>query len=74
MISPLSLHTVNDLPGALIQIRRCLKPDGLFLAALPGGRTLFELRECLMQAELEGVRQRQTAHQRRSLTNNKWDP
>jgi NADH dehydrogenase [ubiquinone] 1 alpha subcomplex assembly factor 5 len=52
-VSPLSLHTVNDLPGALIQIRRCLKPDGLFLAALPGERTLHELRECLMQAELE---------------------
>ncbi|HTK83730.1 MAG TPA: methyltransferase domain-containing protein [Patescibacteria group bacterium] len=52
VVSPLSLHTVNDLPGALIQIRRCLKPDGLFLGALPGGRTLFELRECLMEAEL----------------------
>ncbi len=52
VISPLSLHTVNDLPGSLIQIRRCLKPDGLFLGTLPGGRTLFELRECLMEAEL----------------------
>jgi SAM-dependent methyltransferase len=52
VVSPLSLQTVNDLPGVLIQIRRCLKPDGLFLGALPGGRTLFELRESLMEAEL----------------------
>jgi SAM-dependent methyltransferase len=49
----LSLHFVNDLPGALIQIRRALKPDGLFLAALPGGRTLHELRTAFMQAEEE---------------------
>lgn len=48
-----ALHLVNDLPGALVQIRRCLKPDGLFLAAMPGGDTLFELRQCLTQAELE---------------------
>ncbi len=52
IISPLSLHTVNDLPGALIQINRALKPDGLFLGALLGGETLFELRDCMMQAEL----------------------
>jgi NADH dehydrogenase [ubiquinone] 1 alpha subcomplex assembly factor 5 len=51
--SVLTLHTVNDLPGALIQIRRALKPDGLFLAAMAGGETLFELRECLMEAELQ---------------------
>jgi SAM-dependent methyltransferase len=48
-----SLHWVNDLPGALTQIRYELKPDGLFLAALPGGTTLFELREALLKAELE---------------------
>lgn len=42
--SILSLHSVNDLPGALIQIRRVLKPDGVFLAALFGGDTLRELR------------------------------
>jgi len=52
VISPLSLHSVNDLPGALIQINHALKPDGLFLAALFGGETLFELRECMMQAEI----------------------
>jgi SAM-dependent methyltransferase len=53
VISNLALHWVNDLPGALIQIRQALKPDGLFLAALLGGDTLFELRRCLMEAELE---------------------
>ena len=51
VISVLSLHTVNDLPGALIQIRRVLKPDGLFLAALFGGETLHELREAFMAGE-----------------------
>jgi SAM-dependent methyltransferase len=47
------LHWVNDLPGALIQIRRALKPDGLFLGAVLGGDTLSELRATLMEAELE---------------------
>lgn len=51
--SALGLHAVNDLPGALAQIRRSLKPDGLFLAAFFGGGTLGELREALAQAELE---------------------
>jgi SAM-dependent methyltransferase len=53
IVSALSLHLVNDLPGALIQICRALKPDGLFLGALLGGRTLVELREAFMQAEME---------------------
>ncbi|MEE9479386.1 MAG: methyltransferase domain-containing protein [Kiloniellales bacterium] len=53
VFSLLSLHWVNDLPGALVQIRRALKPDGLFLAALLGGETLTELRGALMQAEIE---------------------
>jgi len=53
IFSTLSLHTVNDLPGALVQMRRALKPDGLFMASLFGGETLFELREALAQAELE---------------------
>lgn len=52
ILSCLSLHWVNDLPGALIQIRRALKPDGLFLAALFGGATLVELREALLEAEI----------------------
>ena len=52
-VSNLTLHWVNDLPGTLLQIRRCLKPDGLFLAATLGGDTLIELRECLMAAEIE---------------------
>lgn len=52
-VSLLALHGVNDLPGALIQIRRALKPDGLFIAALLGGSTLTELRQALTQAEAE---------------------
>jgi SAM-dependent methyltransferase len=51
--SALSLQLVNDLPGALIQIRRALRPDGLFLGAVLGGDTLQELREAFLQAELE---------------------
>ncbi len=51
IVSALSLQFANDLPGALAQIRRALKPDGLFMAALPGGATLHELRACLMRAE-----------------------
>ncbi len=53
IVSGFSLHWVNDLPGALVQIRHALKPDGLFLAAMPGGETLFELRDALMRAELQ---------------------
>jgi NADH dehydrogenase [ubiquinone] 1 alpha subcomplex assembly factor 5 len=53
ILSCFSLHWVNDLPGALAQIRHALKPDGLFLAAMAGGTTLYELREALMRAELE---------------------
>lgn len=52
IVSNLTLHWINDLPGALIQIRNVLKPDGLFLAALPGGQTLYELRTSLIEAEL----------------------
>jgi SAM-dependent methyltransferase len=53
VVSTLALHWVNDLPGAMIQIRRALKPDGLFLGALFGGETLTELRQCLTLAEAE---------------------
>ncbi|WP_119304519.1 methyltransferase domain-containing protein [Dongia deserti] len=52
ILSNLALHWVNDLPGALVQIRSSLKPDGLFLASLFGSGTLTELRSCLMEAEL----------------------
>jgi SAM-dependent methyltransferase len=51
--SALALQSVNDLPGALIQIRRALKPDGLMLAALLCGDTLTELRQAFAQAESE---------------------
>jgi SAM-dependent methyltransferase len=52
-ISIYALQTVNDLPGALIQMRLALKPDGLVIAALAGGDTLFELRHALTVAESE---------------------
>ena len=53
IVSGLALHRVNDLPGALIQIRRALRPDGLFMAALLGARALSELRQVLIEAEAE---------------------
>jgi SAM-dependent methyltransferase len=53
VVSALALQLVNDLPGALIQIRRALKPNGLFLAALLGGDTLTELRQAFATAEEE---------------------
>jgi SAM-dependent methyltransferase len=53
VVSALALQYVNDLPGALVQIRRALKPDGLFLAALIGGDTLTELRQSFAAAEVE---------------------
>ncbi|MDX3807318.1 methyltransferase domain-containing protein [Bosea thiooxidans] len=52
-VSLLALHGVNDLPGALVQIKRTLKPDGLFMACLLGGRSLQELRQALLEAESE---------------------
>lgn len=53
IVSLMSLHWANDLPGALAQIRRALKPDGLFLGTLLGAGTLKELRGVLTEAELE---------------------
>ena len=53
VVSALALQFVNDLPGTLVQIRRALKPDGLFLAALIGGDTLTELRQAFAAAEAE---------------------
>jgi SAM-dependent methyltransferase len=52
-VSALALQFVNDLPGLLAQIRRALKPDGLWLAAMIGGDTLTELRQCFAAAEAE---------------------
>lgn len=53
VLSAMDLHWVNDLPGALIQIRRILRPDGLFLGAMLGGATLWQLRQALAAAESE---------------------
>lgn len=53
VVSLLALQFVNDLPGAFAQIRRALKPDGLFLAAMVGGASLTELREAFAIAETE---------------------
>lgn len=53
IVSLMSLHWANDLPGALTQIRRALKPDGLFIGTLLGAGTLKELRAVLTEAELE---------------------
>ena len=49
----LSLHWVNDLPGVLKKVLSCLKEDGVFLGAMYGGETLFELRTALQLAEIE---------------------
>ena len=53
IVSALALQWVNDLPGTLLQIRRALKPDGLFLGVMAGGETLTELRQSLAAAESE---------------------
>lgn len=53
IVSLLSLQAMNDIPGMLVQIRRALRPDGLFLGAFAGAGTLFELRESLLAAETE---------------------
>lgn len=52
-MSSLSLHWVNDLPGLFAAVKRCLKPDGMFIASMYGGETLFELRSSLQLAEVE---------------------
>ncbi|XP_072948593.1 arginine-hydroxylase NDUFAF5, mitochondrial [Epargyreus clarus] len=53
IVSSLSLHWVNDLPGCLDRIMNCLKPDGVFMACVFGGDTLMELRQALQLAETE---------------------
>jgi SAM-dependent methyltransferase len=53
VVASMSLHWVNDLPGAIAQIRRAMMPDGLFLASLPGRETLAPLRSAFAMAETE---------------------
>ena len=53
VISNLALHWINNLPGIMVQINRCLVPDGLFLATILGGDTLYELRGSIQLAEQE---------------------
>lgn len=53
VVAPLTLQWANDVPGVLAQVRRALKPDGLLLGAMLGGRTLHELREAFLAAEAE---------------------
>jgi NADH dehydrogenase [ubiquinone] 1 alpha subcomplex assembly factor 5 len=53
IVASLSLHWINDLPGALLQLRQALRPDGLLLASLPALGTLAELRAALTEAEVE---------------------
>ena len=53
VIHALSMHWANDPVGQLIQSRRALRPDGLFLGVMPGGTTLNQLRASLAQAEAE---------------------
>lgn len=53
VLSPLNLHLTDDTPGVFIQINRALRPDGLFLAAIPGSGTLQELRDVLLATEIE---------------------
>lgn len=52
VVSNLALQNVNDIPGCLVQLRRCLKPDGLLLASMLGGESLLELRQVLLEAEI----------------------
>ncbi|CAM9125654.1 unnamed protein product, partial [Discosporangium mesarthrocarpum] len=53
VLSNLSLHWVNDLPGSMSQVKQVLKPDGAFIGSMLGGTTLTELRRCLLAAEQE---------------------
>lgn len=53
IVASLSLHWINDLPGALLQFRHALRPDGLFLASMPILPTLSDLRTAMLQAEME---------------------
>ena len=53
VVSGLALQFANDLPGVLVQVRRALRPDGLFIGSMLGGATLGELRQALLEAESE---------------------
>ena len=53
LISFMDLHHMNDLPGVLIQARRALKPDGIFMGAMIGGETLYEAKQTFQEIELE---------------------
>ena len=53
VVSLMNLHTENDLPGALVEARRVLEPDGLFIASFPAERTLAGFREALRNAEVQ---------------------
>lgn len=53
VLSSMSLHWINDLPGAFRQIQAVLKPDGVFIGAMMGGETLYQLRCSLQLAETE---------------------
>ena len=55
IVASLSLHWINDLPGALLQLRHALKPDGLFLASIPVLPTLSDLRSALLEAEMDAA-------------------
>ena len=55
IVASLSLHWINDLPGALLQLRHALRPDGLFLASMPVLPTLSDLRSAMLQAEMEAA-------------------
>jgi len=55
VLAPLALHWIDDLPGLLVQIRSLLTPDGLFIGSALGGRSLHELRTCLLEAEADLV-------------------
>ncbi|GKT47145.1 arginine-hydroxylase NDUFAF5, mitochondrial [Colletotrichum spaethianum] len=71
VMSSLSLHWINDLPGVLTQINNVLKPDSPFIGAMLGGDSLFELRTSLQLAEQErrgGI----SPTSRRSLTSATW--
>lgn len=60
IVSCLSLHWVNDLPGVLVQIKEALQPDGVFLGALFGGDTLFELRQASWSDQMNIITQTST--------------